>query len=110
MLNIPDTDPQAIDPLAYLATLNGNLSPSEQLEHYRVLRLALLRVRGEDLATFDLALREINKKLKIKPKTVKEDLARLADPPAAKEARELLEQMGQTRALRIAQDYQAGVL
>src|SRR5712692_3710278 len=105
-----DTDPYKIDPLDYLATLNGNLSPVEQRENYQVIKLALLRVQGEDSATFDLALKEVSKKLGVKPKTVRGDLARLTDPPAAKEARELLEQMGQTRPLRLAQDFVDGRL
>ena len=101
-----DTDPYAIDPLAYLAELNGDLSPVQQRKHYQVLKLALLRVRGEDPATFDLALQEVSKRLKIKPRTVRADLAHLTDPPAAKEARALLDKMGQTSVLRLAQDYQ----
>jgi len=105
-----DTDPFKIDPLDYLAVLNGNLSPVQQREHYQVLRLSLLRVQSEDLASFDLALKQVNKKLGIPPKTVKKDLAALADPPASKEARELLEQMGQTRFLRLAQDFMDGRL
>lgn len=72
--------------------------------------MSLLRIQGEDLASFDLALKQVNKKLCIPPKTVKKDLAALAEPPASKEARELLEQMGQTRALRLAQDFVDGRL
>jgi len=105
-----DTDPYAIDPLEYLAKLNGDLSPTACLEHYRALRPALLRVQSEELAAFDLVLKEVSKKLGIKPKTVKTDLAAIAEPPACKEARELLEQMGQTRVLRIAQDFVDGML
>jgi hypothetical protein len=108
-----DTNLYQIDPLEYLADLsakNGNLSPTEQREHYQALKLSLLRVQTEDPATFDLALQEVSKRLKIKPKTVREDLARLADPPAAKEARELLEAMGQTRTLHLAQDFIDGKL
>jgi len=108
--NASNMDPYKIDPLTYLAKLNGNLTPSEQLEHYQVLKLCLLKARQENVALFDLALREISKKLKIKAKTVRNDLAALAEPPASKEARELLEQMGQTRTLRIAQDFVAGKL
>lgn len=102
------TDPYAIDPLTYLANLpetNGSLSPAECREHYQVLKPSLFRAQNEDPATFDLALQEVNKRLKIKAKTVKADLAALAEPPAAKEARELLEQMGQARFLRLAQDF-----
>jgi len=102
------TDPYAIDPLTYLANLaehNGTLSPTERREHYQVLKLSLLRVQSEDPATFDLALQEVSKRLRIKLKTVKADLAALAEPPAAKEAKELLEKMGQTRILRLAQDF-----
>src|SRR5262245_25437882 len=99
-----------IDILAYLANLNGDLTPSKLLEHYRVLKLSLLRARQEDAALFDIALREVTRKLKIKEKTIKEDLARLADPPASKEARELLDKMGQSRVLRLAQDFQENKL
>lgn len=108
--NTSHTDPYQIDPLAYLAELNGALSPIQQREHYQVIKLALLRVQSEDPATFDLALKEVSKKLGIKAKTVKEDLAAMAEPPANKEARELLEQMGQTRTLRLAQDFVDGLL
>jgi hypothetical protein len=108
--NLDRTDPYGIDPLGYLADLNGVLSPTEQREHYQVLKPSLLRVQKDSPAVFDLVLRETSKKLKIKPKSVREDLARLVDPPAAKEARELLEQMGQTRLLRIAQDFVDGKL
>jgi hypothetical protein len=103
--NTHDTDPYQIDPLKYLSSLNGDLSPVDCREHYQVLKLALLRVQGEDLATFDLSLKQINKKLGIPPKTVKKDLAAMAEPPAAKEARELLDKMGQTRTLRLSQDF-----
>lgn len=105
-----DTDPYKIDLLEYLAVLNGNLSPVQQREHYQVLRLALLRIQGEDLATFDLTLKEVSKKLGIKPKTVREDLTAMAEPPTSKEARELLVQMGRTRILRLAQDFIDGRL
>ena len=107
-INACDTDPYKIDPLAYLADLNGDLSAVEQREHYQVVRLALQRIQNEDLATFDLALKQVNKKLGIRAKTVKEDLAAMAKPPVRKEARELLEQMGRTRALRLAQDFVNG--
>ena len=73
-----DMDPREIDPLEYLAKLvdlNGDLSPSERLEHYKVLKPALLRVQSEDPATLDLALQEISKRLKIKSKTVREELS-----------------------------------
>ncbi len=99
------TDPYAIDPLRYLADLDDNLSAAERREHYDVLRLALSRIQNEDPATFDLALQEISKKLKIKAKAVRADLDALEEPSAAKEARELLEQMGQTRTLRLAHDF-----
>jgi len=105
-----DIDPYKIDPLAYLAELNGDLSPTDRREHYQVLKLSLLRVRREEPTTFDLALQEVSKRLKIKPKAVREDLARLADPPAAKEARELLDKMGQFRPLHLAQDFVDGKL
>lgn len=103
--NTYDTDLYQINLLEYLSSLNGDLSPINCREHYRVLKLALLRIQSEDLATFDLALKQVSKKLGIKAKTVKEDLAALAEPPANKDARELLEQMGQTRPLRLAQDF-----
>lgn len=106
--NAHDTDPGKIDPLAYLATLadlNGSLSPTERREHYQVLKPSLLRVQSEEPATFDLALQEVSKRLKIKLKTVKDDLAAMAEPPACKEARELLDQMGKTKVLRLAQDF-----
>jgi hypothetical protein len=105
MVNAYDTDPYKIDPLAYLAELNGDLSPVQQREHYQVLKLSLLRVQSEDLA-----IKQVSKKLSIKPKTVKEDLAAMTEPPASKEARELLEQMGQTHTLRLAQDFVDGRL
>src|SRR5215470_2630034 len=95
-----DIDPLKIDPLIYLSSLNDNLSPADCREHYQVIKLALLRTQTEDPATFDLSLKQISKKLGIKAKTVREDLAAMAEPPASKEARELLEAMGQTRALR----------
>jgi len=108
-----DTNPYEIDPLAYLASVPEpdpkkgiTLSAEERREHFQAIKLSLLRVSCEDPATFDLALTEVSKKLGIKAKTVKEELARLAEPPAAKEARELLEKIGQTRILRLAQDYQ----
>ena len=108
-----DTNPYEIDPLAYLASVPEpdpkkgiTLSAEERREHFQAIKLSLLRVSCEDPATFDLALTEVSKKLGIKAKTVKEELARLAEPPAAKEARELLEKIGQTRMLRLAQDYQ----
>jgi len=105
-----DTDPYTIDPLDYLALLNGDLSAVQQREHYQVLRLSLLRVQSEDLASFDLALKQVNKKLGISSKTVKKDLAAMAEPSTSKEARELLEQMGQARALRLSQDFVDGRL
>lgn len=105
-----DTDPYKINPLEYLAMLNGTLSPSECLEHYQVLKLSLLRAQNEDLAAFDLALKAITKKLGIKAKTVRDDLARLIDLPGAKEARELLDKMGQIRPLRLAHDFVDGKL
>ena len=35
--HVGDTDPYKIDPLEYLSSLNGNLSPVQQREHYEVL-------------------------------------------------------------------------
>jgi len=106
----PHSDLYKIDPLAYLQVLNGDLSSVDCREHYQKIKLALLRVQSKDLATFDLALKEISKKLGIKPKTVKGDLAALTMPPASKEATELLEQMGQARLLRLSQDFVDGKL
>ena len=102
------TDPYRIDVLSYLANLNGDLSPTDRREHYDVLRPALTRIQYKDPATFDLAIKEISKKLGIKAKTVKDDLEALKEPPVAKESRELLEKMGQTRMLRLAQDFVDG--
>ena len=103
-----DTNPSKVDPLEYLSLLNGDLSSQDCRDRYKALKPALFRVQSEDLATFDLALKQISKKLGIKPKTVKEDLAAMTEPPASKEARELLEEMGQTRTLRLAQDFVDG--
>ena len=100
-------DPAKIDPLRYLETyIEDFTSRSKCLEYYHVLQQALLRPQGEDVVAFDLAVKEIGEKLGIKAKVVKDDLSRLAEPPAAKDARELLEKIGQTRMLRLAQDYQ----
>ena len=85
------TDEYTIDPLLYLSTLPEDLSASDCLEHYRVLIPSLLRLQTEDLAALDLAVKQIAKKLGIKAKTVRDDLASLAEPPAAKEVRALLE-------------------
>lgn len=105
-----DIDPYMIDPLEYLAGLNGKLSLTEQREHYHVIRPALFRVQSEDPVAFDLALKEVSKKLKIKTKTVTKDLKLLAAPPVAKKASQLLDQMGQTRFLHLAQDFVDGKL
>ena len=99
-------NPYEVDVLAYLENISEHVSASECLEHFQVLKPALIRLRREDPAAFDLAVREINKKLKIKAKIVKEAVARLAEPTTVKEAQELLDQIGQTRTLRLAQDYQ----
>lgn len=104
--NINGTDLADLDVLAYLTDIDGSLTSAKRAEHYDVLKPALLRLQREDLARFELALQEINEKLKLKPKTVRDDLSRLADPPAAKKARELLEKISHTRTLRLAQDYQ----
>ncbi len=108
--NTHDTDPYTIDPLFYLSSLDGLLLPSDCLEHYQVLKPSLFRLQNENPPAFDLTVKQIVKKLGIKAKTVRDDLAGLAEPPAAKEARELLEKIGHTRALRLAQDYQDGKL
>jgi hypothetical protein len=55
-------------------------------------------------------IREISARLKIKSKTVLADLAALMLPPAAKDANELLNAMGQIQPLRLAQDFREGVL
>ncbi len=107
---IDNVDPYNIDVLAYLAGLNGDLTPTKRREYYEALRLSLSRVWQEDPPTFDLALQEISRKLKIKAKTVKADLDTLREPPTAREVRDLLEQMGQTRILRLAQDFIDGCL
>jgi hypothetical protein len=106
----PETDPYRIDPLPYLTSINGNSSPIERLEHYYVLRPVLLRLHQDDPAAFDLAVQEITRRLKIKARTVVQDLATLAAPAAPREARELLEAMGHTRQLRLAQDFVDGLL
>jgi hypothetical protein len=103
-------DPYQIEPLRYLADLVGNLSGNDCVEHYQTLRPALLRLRQENSPAFDVALREVAKGLKIKQKAVLKDLAVMTPPPAAKGAHELLEVMGQTRQVRLAQDFMDGVL
>jgi hypothetical protein len=75
-----------------------------------VLRPVLLRLHQDDPAAFDLAVQEITRRLKIKARTVVQDLATLADSAAPREARELLEAMGHTRQLRLAQDFVDGLL
>jgi hypothetical protein len=98
-------DPYKIDVLPYLANLKDDLSPAKRREHYDVLRPALSLIRGKDPATFDLAVKEVSKRLGIRAKTVKADMEALREPPVAKEARKLLEKMGQTRVLRLPQDF-----
>jgi hypothetical protein len=98
-------DSHQTDVLSYLASLGGDLSAAERLEHYQVLKLSLLKAQQEDAALFDLALKEVSKKLSIKAKTVKADLAALREPPTAEDARKLLNKMNSTRALRLAQDF-----
>jgi hypothetical protein len=105
-----EADPYQIDPLKYLANVNGHHTPQELFEHYQVLRPVLLRVQRENPPAFDVVVREITKRLKIKGKTVLADLATLVGPVAAKDATALLEAMGQSHPLRLAQDYYAGVL
>lgn len=100
-------DPSQLDPLQYLAGLNGDLSPASRWEHYQVLRPALLRLQHEQPAAFDVAVGTISRRLGIKAKTVLQDLATLT-PPAT--ARALLDAMGQTRVLRLAQDFVDGQL
>jgi hypothetical protein len=104
-------DEYSVDPLAYLEDECGEeLSPSQCLEHYQVLKPSLSQLQYEDPPAFDLAVKQIVKKLGIKAKTVRDDLAGSAEPPAAKEARELLEKINHTSSLRLAQDYQDGKL
>jgi Protein of unknown function (DUF3631) len=103
-------DPTQIDPLKYLAEVNGHQSPEEYLEHYHVLRPALLRLQRENPPAFDLVIREISTRLKIKGKTVLTDLAALTLPQAANDTKELLKAMGQIQPLRLAQDLRSGVL
>jgi hypothetical protein len=105
-----EADPYQIDPLKYLADVNGHHTPEELFEHYQVLRPALLRVQRDNPPAFDLVVREITKRLRIKGKTVLADLAALVTPPPAKDAKELLEAMGQVQPLRLAQDFSAGIL
>lgn len=103
-----EIDPYQIDPLKYLAKLDGHHTGEESYEHYQALRPALLRLQRENLPAFDVALREIATKLKIKGQTIRNDLALLTPPPTPKCATELLEAMGQTRSLRLAQDFLDG--
>ncbi|MGE0821581.1 MAG: DUF3631 domain-containing protein [Candidatus Binatia bacterium] len=103
--NSYDTDAYDIDVLSYLEELSDTLTFSECLEHYHVLKVALLRLQSEDAAAFELALKQVAKKLKIKTKTVREEIDALREPAAAKDARELLDKMTATRVLRLAQDY-----
>jgi hypothetical protein len=103
-------DPYQLDPLKYMADVNGHHTPEELFEHYQVLRPSLLRLQRENPPAFDLAIREITRRLKIKGKTVLADLVALALPPASKDAQELLEAMGQVQPLRLPHDFRAGVL
>ena len=105
-----EADPSQIDPLKYLAEVNGHQSPEEYLEHYHVLRPALLRLQRENPPAFDLVIREISTRLKIKGKTVLTDLAALTLPPATNDTKELLKAMGEIQSLRLAQDFRSGVL
>jgi len=105
-----EADPYQIDPLKYLAHVNGHHTPEELFEHYQVLRPSLLQLQHDNPPAFDLAVREITKRLKIKSKTILGDLAALGPPAAIKDVRELLEAMAQPQPLRIAQDFRAGVL
>jgi Protein of unknown function (DUF3631) len=112
MMNVVthNSDPYTIDPLVYLESLAEKISASDSLNHYRVLIPSLSRLQAEEPPAFDLAVREVVKKLGIKAKTVKDDLRCLAQPPAAKDALKLLERMGAARFLRLAQDFQGGEL
>jgi hypothetical protein len=105
-----EADPYQIDPLTYLARVNGHHTPEELFEHYQVLRPALLRLQRESPPAFDLIVREITARLKIKGKTVLTDLASLVVPPVAQDAKTLLEAMGQSPPLRLAQDFRSSVL
>ena len=104
------TDPKAIDPLKYLENVNGHHTPEELFEHYQVLRPSLFRLRAENPPAFDLAVREANKRLKIKSKTILTDLDMLTPPPPTQDPKALLDAMGQTHRLRLAQDFREGIL
>lgn len=104
------TDPKVIDPLKYLNNVNGHHSPQELVEHYHALRPSLFRLRGESPPAFDVAVRETNKRLKIKSKTILADLAMLTPPPPSQDPKVLLDAMGQTHLLRLAQDFREGIL
>ncbi len=74
------TDPVDIDVLAYLASLpEGAGSPAQRAEHYAVRKPALLRLSSEDPIRFDLAREEIEKRLGLKSKSVKADIAESLD-------------------------------
>jgi hypothetical protein len=90
--------------------VNGHHTPEELFAHYQVLRPALLRLQRENPPAFDLVVREITARLKIKGKTVLTDLASLRSPSAAKDAKELLEAIEQVQPLRLAQEFRGGVL
>ena len=105
-----EADPSQIDPREYLSRVNGDDTLQELFDHYQVLRPSLLRLQHENLPAFDLVVREITKRLKIKGKTILTDLAALVSPPVAKDAKELLEAMEQVQPLRVAQDFRAGVI
>lgn len=104
-----EMDPANINPLTYLADMNGDGSPSDSLEHYQVLRPALLLLQSTDRVAFDIALREVTHRLKIKTATVLADLASLTPPPTPTAA-ELVTAMKDERWLHPAQDYLDGTL
>jgi hypothetical protein len=105
-----DSDPAQMDPLQYLAEVNGDCSPSDLVEHYQVLRPSLLRLQAENPPAFDLAVREVTKRLKIKGQTIREDLAAMTPPPAQKDARELLEACTDVQRIHPAQAWAHGTL
>jgi hypothetical protein len=105
-----DTDPYGIDPLKSLATVNSHHTPEELFEHYQVLRPSLLRLQHENPPAFDLVVREITARLKIKGKTILTNLATLVPPPVAQDPKTLLEAMGHVELLRMAHDFRSGVL
>jgi hypothetical protein len=105
-----EADPAQMDPLQYLAEVNGDCSASDRLEHYQVLRPSLLRLQAENPPAFDVAVREITRRLQIKGQTILEDLGGMTPPRARKDARELLEALTDVQRLHPAQAWANGAL